>query len=143
MFQSSRWYGLCLLVCAALVTFSFTVPTTETPTDNLPPRWEKLGQRNVNYQLDRDEIPVTARDGRFTKLRIRTEKSGINLHRFTIHFANGQTQTVEVNQSIAPNTTSRAFDLPGNKRIIQKVVFWYDTKNFARQRGRVELWGRH
>ena len=35
-----------------------------------PPRWEKLGQRRVNYGLDRDEILVTAREGTFTALRL-------------------------------------------------------------------------
>ncbi len=129
------------------VSLSWTsmAPSSTTATEEIqaPPRWEKLGQRKVNYKLDRDEIYVTRREGRFTALRVRTERSGINLHRIVVHYGNGQTQTINVNQSVPPGTNSRVLDLPGRKRVITKVVFWYDTKNFAGRKGRVELWGRH
>ncbi|MEZ4988142.1 MAG: hypothetical protein R2795_24450, partial [Saprospiraceae bacterium] len=35
-----------------------------------PPRWEKLGQRTVNFGLDHDEIVVTRQEGRFTALKL-------------------------------------------------------------------------
>ena len=108
-----------------------------------PPRWEKLGQRRVNYGLDRDEILVTAREGRFTALRLRAEIAPINLHRVVVHYANGNTQEINVGQVLRPGTNSPVLNLPGNRRIITKVVFWYDTRNLAARRGRVELWGRH
>ncbi len=111
--------------------------------NNFPPRWEKLGTRKVNYRLDRDEIYVTAREGRFQKLRLQVTKGGINLHRVVVHFANGTTQTIKVNQSIPPGSQSRPLDLDGNKRVIQKVVFYYDTKNFSGRKATVTLWGRH
>ena len=111
--------------------------------NNFPPRWEKLGTRKVNYRLDRDEIYVTVREGRFQKLKLQVTKGGINLHRVVIHFANGTTQTIKSNQSIPAGSMSRPLDLNGNKRIISKVVFYYDTKNFSNKKANVTLWGRH
>lgn len=109
-----------------------------------PPRWEKLGQRRVNHGLDRDEIIVTAREGRFKSLRLKAEVAPINIHRCVVHFANGKTESFRfAGNDLAPGQVSRNLDLPGNRRIITKVVFWYDTKGRAARRGRVELWGRH
>lgn len=138
-----------MLFVFAITFFAFenseaatSVSPKELLEDYQPPRWEKLGVRKVNYRLDRDEIMVTARQGRFSKLRIKVEKGGVNLHRIVVHYRSGTTQTVNVNQSIPAGTLSRALDLPGNKRIITKVVFFYDTKNFSSRRARVELWGK-
>jgi hypothetical protein len=108
-----------------------------------PPRWEKLGQRRVNFGLDRDEILVTAREGTFTALRLHAELAPMNFHRCVVHFANGSTQTFQISETVRAGQTTRLLDLAGNNRIITKVVFWYDTKNRANRRGRVELWGRH
>lgn len=125
---------LLLLALAAVFTLNFT-----------PDRagWERLGARKVNYGLDRDEIFVTAKDGIFSALKIKVKRGGINMHKLVVHYGNGQTDEIELRQNFAPGSESRVLDLVGNKRIIQKVVFWYDTKNIARRRGVVELWGRH
>lgn len=123
-----------LLALAAVFTLNFT-------TDRAG--WERLGARRVNYGLDRDEIFVTAKDGIFSALKIKVKRGGINMHKLVVHYGNGQTDEIELRQNFAPGSESRVLDLVGNKRIIQKVVFWYDTKNIARRRGVVELWGRH
>ena len=134
-----------------LLTFIFLQPAQAhqhtvdlNTTIQTPPRWEKLGQRRVNYGLDRDEILVTARVGRFTSIRLKAEVAPINIHRCVVHFANGTTESFRfAGGDLAAGQVTRNLDLPGNRRIITKVVFWYDTKNRADRRGRVELWGRH
>ncbi len=108
-----------------------------------PPRWEKLGQRKVNYAVDRDEIFVTAREGRFTALKLTVKKGGINMHKMVIHFADGSKKKVDLRAKIPAGGSTRVIDLPGNRRIIRKVVFVYDTKNFSSRKAVVELWGRH
>ncbi|MCB0637636.1 MAG: hypothetical protein KDC54_13495, partial [Lewinella sp.] len=58
-----------LLLLSLLTVWSMTSAfTPATTTTDTPPVWEKLGQRRVNYGLDRDEILVTAAEGRFTAL---------------------------------------------------------------------------
>ncbi len=111
--------------------------------NEFPPKWEKLGERKVNYGLDRDEILVTAREGRFTALKFAVQKSGINMHKMVVHYGNGDTQEIELREEIPAGGESRVINLEGNRRIIRKVVFWYDTKNFADKRADLALWGRH
>lgn len=106
-------------------------------------RWEKLGQRKVNFAMDRDVIMVTAAEGSFKALQLKVKGAPIDLNRVVVHYRNGQTQVLNVRRTIPRGGQTRVLDLPGNNRIITKVVFVYDTRNRARRRATVELWGRH
>jgi hypothetical protein len=130
---------LSILFFAALFvgTSAFTIPAKV-----VPPKWEKLGQRKVDRRVDRDEIAVTARDGRFSKLKIGVRGSAINMHRCVIHFANGGKQEVNIRKNIPAGSATRVIDINGGKRVIKKVVFWYDTKGLQ-NKATVVLWGRH
>ncbi len=132
-----------LLALVVGLSSIFTLTNFTSPDANFPPRWEKLGTKRVNYALDRDEIIVTAKEGLFDALKIIVKGGAINLHRVVIHFGNGETKEIEANAKIPAGGSSPVIDLPGNNRIIQKVVFWYDTKNYASKKAVVQLWGRH
>ncbi len=110
---------------------------------NIQVRWELLGSRQVKFNLDRDEIIVTGQEGTFKSLQVRVKKSAINMHKMVIHFRDGSEQNVELKDNFRAGSESRVIDLDGNNRVIQKVVFWYDTKNYKNRRAIVELWGRH
>jgi len=135
--------ALFLLLFTLSTGAAFTSPETSSNTETTPPRWEKLGQRKVNYGVDRDEILVTASEGRFTSLKFKIKKSGINMHKCVVHFGDGTRQQVKLRKKIPAGGESRVIDIRGGKRVIKKVVFWYDTKNIANRRGVLELWGRH
>jgi hypothetical protein len=129
-----------LLLC---VSFSLSFAAAKPVIKDHPQRWEKLGQRKVNFKVDKDEIIVGRIEGLFTALQIKVNKGPINMHRMVVHFRNGSTKEVELKNNFSAGDESRAIDLPGNVRVITKVVFWYDTKNFNDSKAVVELWGRH
>jgi hypothetical protein len=126
---------LLLAACVAFAAMSFT-------TLEMGP-WELLGARKIDYKLDRDEIMVTRAEGAFTAIQLRIKRSPINMHKLAVHYGNGEVDEIELRETFRAGTESRVIDLPGNKRIIKKVVLWYDTKNLANDRGVVELWGKH
>ena len=128
-----------VFLVAALLAPLFSFNTL----NDSPPKWEKLGQRKVNFMLDRDEIGVGRFEGFFTALQIKVKRGPINMHKMVVHFHNGETKELELRNNFTAGSESRVIDLPGNNRIIDKVVFWYDTKNFSGSRAVVELWGRH
>lgn len=132
---------LFVTALAALFAMSFQNSTAISATESARP-WELLGVKKVDYKLDRDEILVTAQEGRFTGLKIKVKNSPINMHRVAVHYGNGEVQEIELRENFRAGSESRVLDLPGNKRVIRKVVMWYDTKNLAIGRGEVELWGR-
>lgn len=135
------------LLLAVMFVFGQTFATAiypETCEGINPPRWEKLGQRKVNHRLDRDEIMVTAKEGRFSAVKLKVKKGGINMHKMVIHFRDGSTQKVNLRNNIPAGGETRVIQLKGKKkRIIKKVVFWYDTKGLANKKAIVNLWGRH
>jgi hypothetical protein len=132
--------GLVLFVASS----AFSLNAANNLNSNDPGgRWEKLGSRNVNYSVDHDEISVTKSEGLFTALKLKITRSALNMHKMVIHFGDGTSQDVELKNNFHAGDESRVIDLPGNKRVISSVEFWYDTKNYKDKRAEIELWGRH
>jgi len=106
-----------------------------------PAKWQKLGTRTVNFGIDKDVIPVGIKDGRFSKLKV--EVSGaLNMHKMKVHYGNGSSELITLKHNFVKGSGTRTIDLNGNKRIITKVEFWYDTKNIAKRKAVVRLFGR-
>ena len=130
-----------LFFCLAL-SFAFTPAAQAEEIRMQPAKWDKLGTRKVNRSLDKDEIIVTGRDGLFSKVKLGVKRSGINMHKMVIHFRNGDKQNVQLRNNIPAGGSTRVIDLKGGKRVIKKVVFWYDTKGIINNKAVIELWGR-
>ena len=125
-----------LAACLALMVFT----TGEMLSQH---RWERLGTRTVDWSIDRDVIPVTWREGWFDAIRINVRRGSLNMHKCIIHFENGQVEEIELRHNFTRGGSSRIIDLPGNKRRIEKIIFWYDTKNRMRSKAVITVWGRH
>lgn len=139
---SKTWNVLALLVMA-VCCFSFTNPF-EANTKIFPKtRWENLGQRKVNFNVDRDQIVVTAKDGLFNAIKLKVKRGPIKMYRCVVHFGNGQKQEIDLRVNIPRGGETRVIDLNGGRRVIKKVVFWYESKPRAKVRAVVSLWGRH
>jgi Protein of unknown function (DUF2541) len=121
----------------------FTSTTVFAQGTARPDKWSLLGSRTVKHGLDKDEIMVTASEGVFDAVQIRVKRSGINMHKCVVHFGDGSTQDVDMKQDFKQGSESRLINLEGTNRVIRKVVFWYDTKNYRRSRALVELWGKN
>ena len=97
-------------------SFIFADASASITPENFPPKnWKKLGERKVNYKLDRDEIFVTAKDGRFNAIQLRFKVAPINLHRCIIHFGNGSTQSIALKNKFLPGQTTRVIDIKGKR----------------------------
>ncbi len=106
-------------------------------------RWEDLGSRVVNWGLDKDIIKVTYREGKFNAIKFVVRGGAVNMHRCIVHFENGETQEIALKHHFRRGDDSRVIDLVGNQRFIDRIVFFYDTKNRSRHRAVVNVWGRH
>lgn len=123
-----------LLTGIALSSFTF-ISSANDP-------WVQLGMRKVNYGLDHDVIPVTYREGYFEAIKIVVRGGALNMHKCTVYFENGGQQEVELRHNFTKGSDSRVVDLKGNKRLIEKIELWYDTKNIADRKAVVVVWGR-
>lgn len=129
-------------VLLALVALA-AVPLAAADDERAGGKWELLGVRQVSDKVDRDVIAVTAKEGRFTKLQVRVKLAPVQFRSMKVHFANGETQDVELKDVIRPNQASRVIDLPGVARVISKVEFVYDAQTLGKKGAMVRLFGRH
>jgi hypothetical protein len=105
------------------------------------PNWVLLGSRTVNHGVDHDEIIVTARKGVYTGLRMHVKRAGIRLLTVRVVFGNGEEQKFAVNKVFTAGSYTGKLDLPGNKRIIRKVVFNYKTVAHRKVKAVIDLFG--
>lgn len=109
-------------------------------------RWEKLGERTVQFRSERDAISCRGK-GTFTKLKIRVKDAPVEFSKVIVKYANGGAQELYIRQLIPAGGETRVIDLRGNKRVIKEVVFYYKSKRGYKwgkhKRASVAVWGRH
>ncbi len=105
-------------------------------------KWEKLGMRAVDYKLDADDIHVGAKEGGFTKLKVVVTGGALNMHKMVVTYMSGEKEEVELRNNFSKGSTSRVIDLNGNVRLIKNIRFFYDTKNLAKGKAKVSVFGR-
>lgn len=132
-----RGYRLLPLACCVVLL----CPNCARPRPGVVGGWELLGQRTVQGRVDRDEIAVGRRDGRFGRIRFEVSGSAMELYDVVVVFANGDRFSPRVRLVFAEDSWSRTIDLPGGARVIRRVTFRYG--NLPRGgRARVSLFGR-
>lgn len=104
--------------------------------------WDKIGTETVDYTIDHDVISLNKSQQTYTALKIKVIDGTLNIHKATVHFANGDKQDVELPEILGKDNDGELIDLTGNKRIIEKVTFWYDTENKNNEKAMVEVWAR-
>ena len=106
------------------------------------PQWKPLGVKIVTFKTEMDVITVGAEEGVYKKIKLTVKRSGVNFKDMKVHFANGDIIDVQIRRVIPAGGETRVIDLPGNNRIIKKVVFWYESTKKNSKRATVRLWGR-
>ena len=106
--------------------------------------WDKLGTEAVDYTIDHDVVALKGakETETYSALKIKVINGTVNIHKVTVHFGNGDTQDIDLPKELNAGNDGKLIDLKGNKRIIEKVTFWYDTKTPANEKAVVEVWGK-
>ena len=104
-------------------------------------RWSMVGEAQARRSVDRDVVRVNA-DRAYSAIRLRVLRAPVEFLDVQIHFRNGGSRRIEVRQLIERGGATRIIDLPGERRFIDRVVFWYKTPALARERATVQVWAR-
>lgn len=136
MRYSSFWLGL-LTICL----LSFT-PVKENAEPDAFQRWKFIGDKQVNFGVDRDVIHLGNLKDDFRKLQVRVTDGPVKMLDMKVYFDNGGVQDVQVRSLIPQGGTTRVIDLEGGLRHLSKIEFWYETVGFAKGKARVAVWGR-
>lgn len=124
------------LVAALLATVAMTGAAQKQPD------WVLLGTRAVNDRVDHDVIPVTGAKGNWQAIKITVLRASVDFYRVVVHFGNGTQQEVQLRNTVPAGGETRAIDLTGPDRVINRVEFWYDANTIRGRRAVVRLFGR-
>ena len=103
--------------------------------------WVLLGERSVSDARDHDTIAVTAARGDFRRLQLRVHDRAVQFHAVKVHFANDETQELELREVIKAGGRSRAIDLAGHDRVIRSIELRYDAQSLGGRTARVQVFG--
>ena len=103
-------------------------------------RWQQLGRSHVDGRNDHDKIVVNNGEW-FRSLQLEVRGGAIEFQRVVVHFDNGADHTLDIRYRIPDGGRTREIDLPGDRRRIRSVEFWYSKEGW-RSRPYVNLYGR-
>ena len=130
-----------IFVCSLLfLLFGLSITTEAQPRRGDEGAWVQLGRSYINSRLDHDTIPVSNRLS-FQALQLEVKAGSVEFQRVIVHFENGQDHQLDIRERIPPNGRTRQIDLPGDRRRIRSVEFWYSKESW-RSRPYVNLLGR-
>jgi hypothetical protein len=131
-----------LIIGVVALFFVFTTANVFGQDKNLLKDWTQLGSRVVDYTLDHDVVSLNNSKEAFTQLRVSVSGGALNMHKATVHFANGDKQDIDFPEVVTSENDGKILDLKGNNRVIEKVTFWYDTKANSTEKATIVVYGK-
>lgn len=128
-------------VTIALSTLS-TLSTLAAPAAALAAiddGWKQLGTRIVDLGVERDTVPC-GYSGFLKAIVIEVRKSPVEFLDVKVIFGNGEVADVPMKAVVRAGQRSRIIDLPGNKRVVNRVELLYRTARG--RRAEVVVWGK-
>jgi hypothetical protein len=108
------------------------------------PGWTYLGDAHVDGAQDHDKVKGISSKGEFRAIRLKVEDAAIEFERVLVHYHDGEAVPIQIRSRINAGGQTRVIDLPGNRRNIDEIEFWYARANAANpQKPHVVLWGLH
>lgn len=136
--------GLFVTAVLAAASVAYAQPHRHGPPAPAfdPAGWDLLGTQEVAGKRDRDVIQVGRREGKFDKLMLVVTDSDVELKDLTVVFANGERWSPGgLKHVFREGQRSRAIDLPGNNRVIQKIELVY-SNTWGGGRAKVSVYGK-
>lgn len=104
--------------------------------------WDDLGTREVLDRADHDTWGAGKGKGEFRKIKFAVRDRQVRFYRVEVKYENGRTETFQIRNLINAGGQTRALDLTGGERFIDKVEVWYEASTVRRgRRSHVTLWG--
>ena len=104
--------------------------------------WENLGAKEVKDRGEQDTWHLGAGKGQFRKLKITVQYRAVRFYRLLVTYGNGEKQEFSIRSLIKAGGETRALDLNGKDRYINKVDIWYEAYTARRGvRSQVTLFG--
>ena len=109
-----------LLAAAAISTAAAVSPALA---------WDEIATREVTDRYDVDVVNLPG-DRKFARVKVCVLHNPVHFYDFDIFFKNGGHQDVSVRARINPGECTRAIDLKGGRRNIERIKFKYEETSW-------------
>lgn len=120
-------------------TFGFAKDVKPKP--GAPGTWVFIGNMHAPRAPGRDAIVLKGPFTDFRSIRFSVANAPLNLQAMAITFADGGSSTIDFRRNFPPGAQSRAVGLPGARRNIQRIDFWYQTTSSNQGRATLSVFG--
>jgi hypothetical protein len=124
------------------IIFSSLLLILSAGASSVTAQWVDLGTKEVKDRSEQDTWHVGKDKGDFRRIKIAVGERAVRFYRLRVTFENGRTEDLELRSVIRAGGESRAIDLKGAHRYIDKIDIWYEANTARRgRRSRVTLFG--
>ncbi|GAB4276235.1 MAG: hypothetical protein Kow0065_23670 [Methylomicrobium sp.] len=102
--------------------------------------WQRLGKEKVKARMERDEMRLASK-GFFRQIALEVQGAAVHFDSISVHFGNGEAIDVPIRSIVRAGERSRVIDLPGEARLIRKIVFIHKKLRDS-GKAQVIVWGR-
>jgi len=133
---------LSIILFAMAVSYGTASSQQTTVISTDTSGWYKIGEANVDFSRDRDEIIVLGAD-KFKSIKLKVINAPIDLKDLEVYFETGKRQDVKINASLKAAGESQVIDLEGGEqRSLKKIVIVYKTlANNMDVKAYIQVWG--
>jgi hypothetical protein len=137
MKSATKFAGVFLLISAAAASSAFA-------QDRRDGKWERLGCEEIGRRAGYDVISVGRREGRFSAIRLEAQGNSVSILDLKVVYANGAPDDIPVRSEINEGDKTRALDLRGRDRAIDRIqiVSKKDFRGPGRGKAQVCVYGR-
>lgn len=125
------------LLAACPVALSALPAAAERPGP--PDDWERLGCVSVGRDVEREVIQVGRKEGRFKAIRLTARGNDVRIEDLKVIYGNGNPDEIQVREVLEEGGRTRAIDLKGNDRFIDRIVMRLQKDYKGRGRGPAEI----
>lgn len=118
------------VLCAGLVATDALAQRRDRDNDRRgDSKWVQLGCQQVSFiGKDRDAIRVGRREGRFKAIRLAARGNDVEMLDLKVVYSNGQPDDISVRSVIRAGQETRALDLRGGERSIDRIEMVYRSR---------------
>jgi hypothetical protein len=101
-----------LLIILLAMAGSYGKLIAQTPAVMISDKtgWHKIGERQVAFTTDRDEISVIGAD-RFSAIKFMVTEASIDLRELEVYYEGGEKQVIKVHTPVKAGSESKVIDL--------------------------------
>lgn len=104
-------------------------------------QWLLIGEQKVGKNVDKDVYFVGADKGQFSALKFRVSGNRVALAEVRVFYGNGTNEFLNVQEHIKNGDETKAYDLKGTYRIIERIEVLYQSENPFKGQATFQIFG--